>query len=116
MLVLEDSGEERLYFAKELPRDWVGSGIEIRIEQAPTRRGRVSFRLIAKPASRTVVSSVELAHAGSLGELHMKLRMPRQHAVQSATVNGRTPPLGPHGDTVIFQAGSERHFEVVWGT
>jgi hypothetical protein len=66
--------------------------------------------------TRTVVSSVELAHAGSPGELHLKLPMPRQRAVQSATVNGRTAPLGPHGDTVIFQTGSERHFEVVGGT
>jgi hypothetical protein len=39
MLVLEDSDEERLYFAKGLPREWVASGKEIKIERAPTRWG-----------------------------------------------------------------------------
>jgi hypothetical protein len=64
-----------------------------------------------------VVGLVELARAGAPGELHVKLRLPRLRAVQSATVNGRTVPLGgPHGDTVIFQTGSERHFEIVGQT
>ena len=45
MLVLEDSDEDRVYLAKGVPRDWVGSGKEIRIEHAPTRWGRVSFNL-----------------------------------------------------------------------
>ena len=43
MLVLEDSDEDRIYFGKGLPRNWVASGKEISIEQAPTRWGRVSF-------------------------------------------------------------------------
>jgi hypothetical protein len=117
MLVLEDSDEDRLYLGEGLPRDWVGSGSEIRIQQAPTRWGRVSFRMLANRASRTVAASVELARAGAPGELHVKLCMPRDRAVQSATVNGRTVRLGgPHGDTVIFQTGSERHFEIVGQT
>ena len=49
MLVLEDSDEEKLYLAKGVPREWVASGKEIRIEQAPTRWGKVSFSLSAKP-------------------------------------------------------------------
>jgi hypothetical protein len=114
MLVLEDSDEERLYFARGLPRDWVASGSQIRISQAPTRWGRVSLDLAAKPASRSVVATVELAQAGAPKEIHVKLRTPKPNPIKSATVNGRAAPLGgPHNDTVIILTGTEKHFEVV---
>jgi len=114
MLALEDSDEDRLYLGKGLPREWVASGNEIRIDQAPTRWGRVNFQLAAKPAAKTVVSTVELARPGAPRELHVKLRMPLQNAVRSATVNGRPAALGGlHNDTVIVTTGTERHFEVV---
>jgi hypothetical protein len=114
MLVLEDSDEDRLYFGKGLPREWVASGKTIRIDQAPTRWGRVKFHLAAKPSSKSVVATVELARSASPKEVQVKLRMPLDSAVKSATVNGRPATLGGvHGDTVIFQPGSEKRFEVV---
>ena len=114
MLALEDSDEDRLYLGKGLPREWVASGKEIRIDQAPTRWGRVSFNLSAKPAAKTVVSTVELTRPGAPRELHVKLRMPLENPVRSATVNGRAAVLGgPHNDTVIIATGNERRFEVV---
>ncbi|MBZ5622841.1 MAG: Tat pathway signal protein [Acidobacteriia bacterium] len=114
MLVLEDSDEDRLYFGKGLPREWVASGQTIKIDQAPTRWGRVHFTLTAKPASKSVIATVELPRTASPKELHVKLRMPLASAVKSATVNGRPAALGGvHNDTVIFQPGTERRFEVV---
>jgi hypothetical protein len=114
MLVLEDSDEDRLYFGKGLPREWVASGKTIRIDQAPTRWGRVNFHLAARTASKSVVATVELPRSAAPKEVQVKLRMPLQNAVKSATVNGRGALLGGfHGDTVIFQPGSEKRFEVV---
>jgi hypothetical protein len=114
MLVLEDSDEDRLYFAKGVPRDWVGSGKPIRISQAPTRWGRVSLDLQANPSSNSVVAKVELARAGAPKEIHVKLRVPAHNPVRAATVNGRPATLGgPHNDTVIIRTGGERQFEVV---
>ena len=80
MLVLEDSDEDRLYFGKGLPREWVASGKEIRIEQAPTRWGRVNFRISGNSAR------VELAKAGAPRELHVKFRLPVANQLQ-------VPPL-----------------------
>lgn len=114
MLVLEDSDEDRLYFAKGVPRDWVISGKPIKISQAPTRWGRVSLELAAKPASRSVAATVELAQPGAPKEVHVKLRVPAQNPVKAVTVNGRPATLGgPHKDTVMIRTGAERHFEVV---
>ncbi len=114
MLAIEDHDEDRLYLAKGVPRAWVASGQPIRIEQAPTRWGRVSLNLQNKPQSKSVVATVELARAGAPKELHVKLRMPLANAVTSATVNGTPAAIGGvHKDTVIVQTGSAKHFEVV---
>jgi hypothetical protein len=114
LLVLEDSDEDRLYFAKGVPRAWVASGKPIRISQAPTRWGRVSLDLAARSESRSVVAKVELARPGTPKEIQVKLRVPKQNPIRSVTVNGRPATLGgPHNDTVIIATGSERTFEVV---
>ena len=114
MLAIEDQDEDRLYLAKGVPRAWVASGLPIRINQAPTRWGRVNLNLQNKPESKSVVASVELARAGAPKELHVKLRMPLANAVKTATANGRPATIGgEHHDTVIIRTGTEKHFEIV---
>ena len=114
MLVLEDSDEDKLYLAKGVPREWVASGKEIRIERAPTRWGRVSFSLVAKPGTKSIVGRVELSGARVPKEVHFKLRLPPQSPLQSVTVNGQPAILaGTHKDTAIITTRNEKNFEVV---
>jgi len=108
MLAIEDHDEDRLYLARGVPRAWVASGKPIRIEQAPTRWGRINFQL------QNRVATVELARAGSPKELYVKFRMPPANAIKTATVNGKPAMIGGvHNDTVIVQTGSDKHFEIV---
>jgi hypothetical protein len=114
MLVLEDSDEDILYLAKGVPREWVGSGEQIRIEQAPTRWGKVSFTLVARPSAKSIVGQVELMGSMAPKEVHFKLRLPMQMSLQSVTVNGRPAALGGlHKDTAIITAQNDKKFEVV---
>lgn len=114
MLVLEDSDEDRLHLAKGVPRQWVTSGKKISVEQAPTRWGRVSFTLQAKPETGAVVGQVDFAGAKAPAEVHFKLRVPAETRLRSVTVNGRAATLaGPHGDTVVIATGGEKKFEIV---
>jgi hypothetical protein len=114
MLVLEDSDEEKLYFAKGVPRDWVASGKEVGIDGAPTRWGRVSLKMTAQPAAKRVTATVQLARAGAPKEIHVKLRLPQGNSLQTVTVNGRPAGLaGLHNDTVIIATGNEKEFKVV---
>jgi hypothetical protein len=114
MLVLEDSDEDRIYFGKGLPRDWVASGKEIRIAEAPTRFGRISFSLKADTAAKKVNAKVDLGKAGGVKEVHVKLRMPTAQAVQRVTVNGQVVELSASSrDTVIFPTGGKTRFEVI---
>jgi hypothetical protein len=113
MLVLEDSDEDRLYLAKGVPREWVASGKEISIEQAPTRWGRVSFSLITRPDA-SVVGHVELIGARLPKEVHLKIRLPLKSGLRSVTVNGQPATLaGVHNDTLIISTKNEKKFEVV---
>jgi len=112
MLVLEDSDEDRLYFGKGVPRKWAASGQPVRIEQAPTRWGRVNYRMATR--GNSVVATVELAPASAPREIEVKLRVPRETPVRRVTVNGRPATLGgPHHDTVAIEVGAGRRFEVV---
>jgi hypothetical protein len=114
MIAIEDHDEDRLYLARGLPRAWVASGKPIRMDQAPTRWGRVNFQLQNRPQSKSVVASIELSRAGAPKELHVKLRMPLESAIKAATVNGKPATIGGvHNDTVIIQTGTGMHFEVV---
>jgi hypothetical protein len=114
MLVLEDSDEDILYLAKGLPREWVASGKLIQIERAPTRWGRVSFSLVAKPEAKTVAGQIELTGTRGPRQVHLKLRLPVRMPLQTVTVNGRPVSLGGvHNDTVVIQTAGARHFEVV---
>lgn len=114
MLVLEDSDEEKLYFAKGVPRDWVASGKEVRIDGAPTRWGRVSLKMAAQPAAKRVAATVQLDRAGAPKEIQVKLRLPQGNSVHTMTVNERPAVLaGVHNDTVIIATGNEKEFKVV---
>lgn len=114
MLVLEDSDEDRLYFAKGLPREWVMSGEEIRIEQAPTRWGRVSFSMRADAGKKIIRASVALAKPGAPKELHVKFRLPKENKLRGVTVNGKSAELGGiHGDVATFQTNRRDRFEVI---
>jgi len=113
MLVLEDSDEDRLYLAKGVPRDWLASGKEIRINQAPTRWGRVNFKMAVNTATKNVTATVDLARPGAPKELHVKFRLPARNILKVA-VNGRPVTLGgAHKDVAIFPTGNARHFELI---
>ena len=114
MLVLEDSDEEILYLAKGVPREWVGSGKQIRAEGVPTRWGRATFDLAVQPDKKEVIGNVELSGASLPKEVHFKLRMPNNMPVRSLTVNGQPATQGgTHQDTVIISTAGKRKFELI---
>ena len=113
MLVLEDSDEDILYLAKGVPREWVGSGKQIRAEGIPTRWGRVSFHLALQQDARVLTGNVELSGASIPKEVHFKLRVPKNTPVRGLSVNGQPVAMGGiHEDTVIISTAGKRTFEV----
>jgi hypothetical protein len=114
MLVFEDSDADRLYLGKALPRDWVGSGQEIAIEAAPTRWGRVDYRMTPKGSGQLLATVSLHGTNASPSELQVKFRLPAGKSIQSITSNGKPVEVtGPHKDTAAIKTGGGKHFEVV---
>jgi len=113
MLVFEDSDEDNLHFGRALPRVWVASGKPIAITGAPTRWGRVDYRLETRGDS--LVATIALPPKGELPKhLHVSFRAGEGRKLASATANGRPAEFaGMHGDAVIITPHDERRFEVV---
>jgi hypothetical protein len=114
MLALEDSEAERLYLGRGLPSTWVISGKEISIEQAPSRWGRINFRMNAKTDQKIILARLDLQKPGAPRECQVTLRLPEPHHLQTVTING-TPAgfSGSRKDTVVFESGSKKNFEIV---
>jgi hypothetical protein len=113
MLVFEDSDADRLYLGKALPRDWV-TGQEIAIDAAPTRWGRVDYRLSAKSPNQLLATVSLQGSKAAPEELHVKFRLPVDKTIQSITANGKSVEVsGPHKDTAAIKTGGARHFEVI---
>jgi hypothetical protein len=111
MLVLEDSDEDRLYFGKGIPREWVASGKEIRIDGAPTRWGKVNFRL--RSEANVASAMIELERPGTPAEIQVKIRLSKKNTMVRVTVNGQPVNVdGPNKDTVILETKQEKRFAV----
>jgi hypothetical protein len=97
-----------------VPRAWVASGKEIRIDRAATRWGAVNFKMQRDAGANRLRATVELARPGAPGELQVKFRLPAEHTLESVTVNGKAVTVGgTQHDTAIFPTGRNRQFEVV---
>ena len=113
MLVFEDPDSDRLYLGRALPRKWVASAKPIEIEQAPTRWGRVNYRLENHEGNRLVATIVLPAQGEIPSELQVSFRAPTVRSVTGLTVNGRSvTPGGRHRDAAIFSTRGERRFVV----
>ena len=113
MLLLEDSDQDRLYFGKGIPREWLASGKEIRLDGAPTSWGKVNFRIRMRAAEKDVKATVELDKGVAPKEIHVKLRLPAESKIANVRVNGEPAKLGgKHRDTVVVRVGAPRTFEI----
>ena len=114
MLVLEDSDDDRLHFGRGVPREWVGSGKEIWIDQAPTRWGRVDFAMKTHAENHIVTATISLADAQP-EEVRVKIRLPLRNKLVSVAVNGKSGQIMSAGrdPVVVIHPEGEKKFEVV---
>jgi hypothetical protein len=113
MLVFEDSDEDRLYFGRGIPRAWIATGKPIAIEGAPTRWGRVDYRLVTS-GSQLIATIALPGHSEAPKELQVSFRVPEGKALVSIAANGReSPVVGRNKDAALVTTRGQRRFEVV---
>ncbi len=122
MLVFEDPNNRTVWLAKALPREWLSPGLElVRVRNATTRYGRVSFSLVAGRNARgqyAVTANVTLppAYASAAtappGGVRLRLRAPVPLAGRLARVLVGGKPWGAfdaRAETVDFASGKLTH-------
>lgn len=114
MLVFEDSDKDQLHLGRAIPREWIATGKAIAMEQAPTRYGRVSYKLESRGGDM-LVATVTLPASGKLPkEMHVSFRAPEGKKLASVLVNGKPGTVGgTHREAAVFAPNGVRHFEVV---
>jgi hypothetical protein len=88
LLVFEDPKSETVWLAKAAPREWLEDGKSIAVERAPTRWGRLSFKVTSQIVSRTIAIQLTLP-PGFGATTKLRLRAPKNAQLKSVTVNGK---------------------------
>lgn len=95
LLVFEDPQSETLWLGKCMPSEWLADGEHVEVKAAPTRWGRVGFRLERK--GKRVAGSITLPATMS-ADVRLRIRQPLK-----STRIGR---IDEDGTTIILPAGS----------
>lgn len=113
MLVFEDSDEDRLYFGRALPRAWIKAEKPISITAAPTRWGRVNYRLVT--SGNLMIATIDLPDEdGAPKEMQVTFRVPEGRSLVSISTDGRRIPFtGRNQDAALITSSGRRRFEVV---
>ena len=116
MLVFEDPASGALWLARATPRTWLEHGKRIAVRGAPTRRGKIGFEVFSHIDEGFVEATVDLpAYAAAPGQLpfragpiKLRLRLPRDLRLQSATVDGKPwKDFDPAEESVTLPEGAK---------
>jgi hypothetical protein len=89
MLVNELHGEGTLFIGQAVPRAWLKSGQVVKVTDAPTCFGPVSFQIWNPAKTQTLRATVELRGHRAPDILRVRLRHPEGRRFRAIHVNGR---------------------------
>ncbi|HET8935620.1 MAG TPA: hypothetical protein VFN67_19360, partial [Polyangiales bacterium] len=114
LLVFEEIEAQRLWLAKATPRAWLEDGKVTRVSDAPTRWGRVSFRLLSRVKQGVIEASLQLPPQGLPVEAWLRLREPEARRMRAVTVNGQPwTRFDPARELVFLPAATGGSIEIV---
>lgn len=88
-MLLRETQNDGLFLAQATPREWLAPGKSIVVRDAPSRFGKVSFRIDSKSASRIDVE-VSLEGKRQPNEILLRLRQSENRQISGVKVNGVT--------------------------
>jgi len=114
LLVFEEPQSETLWLGKGLPRDWLADGQVVEVTGAPTRWGRVGYRLRSELGQGRIVATVELPAGGVGAEVKLRLRVPEGKRLRGVMVGGKDwGGFDAEGEAILLPRGAEGSVAVV---
>ncbi len=88
-MLIDEIGDETLMIGQAIPRAWLENGKEIKVKNAPTYFGEISFSIQGESNEHEIVATIELSDRNPPKELWVRLRHPDEKPIRSVMVNGR---------------------------
>ena len=108
----ETGWPEHLYLAHATPRQWLEDGKNIRVENAPTCFGPVSFAIVSHIGAGLIEANVQIPARNPIHVLKLKLRAPGNRVLRAVRVNGDDFPRFDKESEVIDLSGLSGYVEV----
>jgi hypothetical protein len=86
MLVTERGNE--LWLAPFVTNNWMKDGMTVAVKNAPTRFGKVSYRITSHASSGYIEASIDSPARTAPESIVIRLRHPDGKKIRSVTVNG----------------------------
>lgn len=107
LLVFDDPQSDILWLAKATPRDWLADGKRIKISNARTRWGALSYSLTSHLQQRTIDAHVTLPASPFPAEIRIRLRTPDGYRIQHVTLNNKSySDFDPQSETITLPAAA----------
>ncbi len=102
-----------LWLAKGTPREWLKEGEKIAVRHAPTRWGRIDYRIQSKIDSGIVEAKIFLSDNGVGNPIVLRLRVPEGNRLKRVEVNGKPwNRFDPDRETVTLPDNPRGRMEV----
>lgn len=87
-MLLNEWAEETLMIGQAIPRDWLTTGKEIKVEKAPSYFGEVSFSIQGISLAHEISATVVVPDRNTPKELLVRFRHPGEKPIVSVEVDG----------------------------
>lgn len=88
-MLINEVGDNALMVGQAVPRAWLEEGKRIRVKDAPTYFGDVSFNINGVSSNKEIAATIELSHREKATTLLVRLRHPKGEPIRSVVVNGK---------------------------
>lgn len=87
-MLIDEIGGDTLLLGQAIPRPWLEDGKRIKVKDAPTLFGPVSFEILSHTFKGEISAHLELTKRDPPGELYIRFRHPQHKAIRSVKING----------------------------
>ena len=88
-MLIHETDSSTLMLGQAIPRNWLENGKQIRVKNAPTHFGPLSYTIQSQTATNSLIADVELSDRNLPEKLLIRFRHPREKTIRTVLVNGK---------------------------